>query len=378
MGPLASLRVVEFAGIGPAPFCGMLLADMGADVVLVERPETSNAGPAVPREVDVSHRGKRSVALDLKGDEGVRAALALVSRAEVLIEGFRPGVMERLGLGPDRCLAANPRLVYGRMTGWGQSGPLAARAGHDIDYLALSGALHAIGRAGGPPQIPLHLVGDLGGGALHLAFGVLAALLHARQTGEGQVVDAAIVDGVASMLAPIHALMGAGLWRDRRGVNLLDSGAPFYDVYGTSDGGFVAVGAIEPQFYAQLLAGLGLDASALPGQWDVSRWGELRDRFAEAFAARSREQWAAVFEPTDACVVPVLTLREAASHAHARARGTYAIDDDGRIVVAPSPRLSRTPGRQRGAPPAPGAHTADVLHEVGWSERASRTGTPAG
>jgi alpha-methylacyl-CoA racemase len=367
MGPLASLRVVEFAGMGPAPFCGMLLADLGADVVLVERPGGHPAGMTLPRPIDVMHRGKRSVALDLKEPAGARAALAILSRADVLIEGFRPGVMERLGLGPDACLAANPRLVYGRMTGWGQQGPLASRAGHDVGYLAQSGALHAIGRRDGPPQIPLNLVGDFGGGALYLAFGVLAAVLHARDTGHGQVVDAAIVDGVASMLSPVYAMLSAGFWHDRRGVNLLDSGAPFYDVYETSDGRHMAVGAIEPQFYALLLQGLGLDPSALPGQWEFRRWRELRARFAEAFGARTRDEWSAVFDGTDACVSPVLSLTEAAVSPHAQARGSHRVSGNA-VEVAPAPRFSRTPGELRHAPPTPGAHTAEVLREVGWAD----------
>lgn len=366
MGPLASLRVVEFAGMGPAPFCGMLLADMGADVVLVERGGQAQS-LSLPRQVDVMHRGKRSVALDLKVGEGTRAALALVARADVLIEGFRPGVMERLGLGPEACLAANPRLVYGRMTGWGQAGPLAPRAGHDVNYLALSGALHAIGPRNGPPQIPLNLVGDFGGGALYLAFGVLAAVLHARGSGQGQVVDAAIVDGVASMLSPIYGMMAAGFWRDRRGVNLLDSGAPFYDVYETADGQHMAVGALEPQFYAQLIEGLGLEPSSLPGQWDFSRWRDLRAAFADAFRTRTRAQWAEVFAGTDACVSPVLSLAEAAAGAHAAARSTYR-EHEGAVRVSPAPRLSGTPGAVRHDAPSPGTHTREVMREVGWSE----------
>lgn len=366
MGPLSSLRVIEFAGIGPAPFCGMLLADLGADVLLVERPEGSGL-PETPRPFDVMHRGKRSVALDLKHEDGLRAARALLARADALLEGFRPGVMERLGLGPDVCLGDNPRLVYARMTGWGQDGPLAPRAGHDIDYLAMSGALHAIGRRGGPPQVPLNLVGDFGGGALYLAFGVLAAVLRARETGEGQVVDAAIVDGVASLLAPIYGLLSAGFWRDRRGANVLDSGAPFYDVYETADGGHIALGALEPKFYEQLIEGLGLGAAALPGQWEFARWGELRKQFADAVKTRTREEWAQRFEGSDACVAPVLSLREAVASAHARARETYLVEGDA-VQPAPAPRFSATPGRVRGAPPARGAHSVEVLREAGVAE----------
>jgi alpha-methylacyl-CoA racemase len=368
MGPLAGVRVIEFAGIGPAPFCGMLLADLGADVVLVERPE-GGGPPEVPRPFDVLHRGKRSIVLDLKTPEGVAAARTLAARADVLLEGFRPGVMERIGLGPETCLAGNPRLVYGRMTGWGQSGPLSPRAGHDIDYLAMSGALHAIGRRGGPPQVPLNLVGDFGGGALYLAFGVLAATVHARDTGQGQVVDAAIVDGVASLLAPIYGLMSAGFWRDRRGSNVLDSGAPFYDVYETADGKHLALGALEPKFYDQLIAGLGLDPPTLPGQWEFARWGELRQRFADVIRTRTREEWERVFEGSDACVSPVLSLVDATESAHARARNTY-LEREGTLQPAPAPRFSLTPGAVRAQPPQRGAHTAEVLREAGLGEQA--------
>lgn len=353
--------------MGPAPFCGMLLADLGADVILIERAGAAADALTLPRGFDVMHRGKRSVALDLKRPEGVAAALAIVDGAAALIEGFRPGVMERLGLGPDICFARNSRLVYGRVTGWGQDGPLADRAGHDIDFIARTGVLHAIGRRNGPPQIPLNLPGDFGGGALYLAFGLLAAVLHARETGRGQVVDAAVFDGATSMLAPFYALMSAGLWRDRRGVNLIDSGAPFYDVYETSDGRHVAVGAIEPKFYAQLVDGLALDAASLPGQWEIARWGELRDCFAEAFRRRTRDEWADVFDATDACVAPVLSLADAAASPHAQARGTHVFDGE-RVSVAPAPRFSRTPGTAGGPPPQPGAHTAEILREAGLTE----------
>ena len=367
-GPLASLKVIEFAGMGPAPFCGMLLADLGADVVCIDRPGPSASGVFVPREIDVMQRGKRSIVVDLKQASGLDVVRRLISTTDVLIEGFRPGVMERLGLGPDECLAANPRLVYGRMTGWGQDGPLAQRAGHDVGYLALTGALHAIGRADGPPQIPLNLVGDFGGGALYLAFGLLAAVLEARGSGRGQVVDAAIVDGVASMLAPIYALMTKGWWQDRRGVNLLDSGAPFYDVYETADGGHVAVAPIEPKFYEEFIGRMGLAGEDLPAQWDVGSWPRLRERLAAAFRTRTRDQWAAVFSDSDACVAPVLSLREAATSDHARARGTYVIDGDA-VQPSPAPRFSRTPGAIRNGPPAPGRDTRAILEQAGF-ERA--------
>lgn len=368
-GPLTSLRVIEFAGIGPAPFCGMLLADLGADVICVERPGPAAPGASLPREIDVMQRGKRSIVIDLKQQAGIQTAQRLVSGADVLLEGFRPGVMERLGLGPDRCLLENPRLVYGRMTGWGQDGPLSQQAGHDAGYLALTGALHAIGRAGGPPQIPLNLVGDFGGGALYLAFGVLAAVLEARQSGHGQVVDAAIVDGVASMLGPIYALLAQGWWRDRRGVNLLDSGAPFYDVYETADGEHVAVVPIEPKFYAEFLRLAGLADAELPDQWDLRSWPRLRERFAAVIRTRTRDEWARVFDGSDACVVPVLSLREAAASEHARARGTYLVEGK-RIQPAPAPRFSRTPGEVRHGPPIPGRDTRAVLLDAGFDATA--------
>ena len=366
-GPLTSLKVIEFAGMGPGPFCGMLLADLGADVVCVDRPAPDASGVGLPREIDVMQRGKRSIALDLKRPEGVEVARRLVDGADALIEGFRPGVMERLGLGPDVCLASNPRLVYGRMTGWGQDGPLAARAGHDIAYIARSGALHAIGRAGGPPQIPINVVGDFGGGALYLGMGLLAAVLEARQSGRGQVVDAAIVDGVASMLAPVYALLSAGWWFDSRGTNLLDSGAPFYDVYETLDGKHVAIAPIEPKFYAEFLRLLGLDEEDLPGQWDVARWPQLREAFAAALRAKTRDEWGAVFDGSDACVSPVLSLREAVGDRHAQVRGTYVVAGS-QVQPAPAPRFSRTHGEIRGAPAPVGEHSVDVLVEAGYSE----------
>ena len=365
MGPLTGVRILEFAGIGPAPFCGMLLADLGADLVRIDRIGGAGLFGLDPR-LDLPNRGKRSVALDLKHLDGRATALRLVGRADALLEGFRPGVMERLGLGPEACLGRNPRLVYGRMTGWGQHGPLAPRAGHDIDYIALSGALHAIGRAPGPPAPPLNLVGDFGGGALYLALGVLAGLLESARSGRGQVVDAAIVDGVASLLTPTYGLLHAGLWRDRRAQNLLDGGCPWYDVYETRDGKHVAVGAIEPPFYEALLAGLGIDPATLPGQWDRDRWPELRKRFAEAFKQLTRDEWAARFADTDACVAPVLSLTEAAAHPHAAVRESF-LEWDGVKQPGPAPRFSRTPGSVRHGPPEPGAHTTEVLVEWGFS-----------
>jgi alpha-methylacyl-CoA racemase len=365
-GPLAGLRVLELEAIGPGPFCGMLLADLGADVLLVDRTENPGLGLERARRTDALLRGRRSVTLDLKTPGGVAAALALAERADVLIEGFRPGVMERLGLGPEAVFARNPRLVYGRMTGWGQTGPLAPRAGHDIDYIARSGVLHAIGRAGEAPVPPLNLVGDFGGGGLLLAFGLLAALHEARTSGRGQVVDAAMVDG-ASLLATMFAGFRAhGSWSEARGTNVLDTGAPWYDVYATSDGGHVAVGAIEPKFYAELLAVLGLaEALAGVGQHDRARWPLLRERFAAAFASRTRAEWERAFEGSDACVAPVLSFSEAERDAHALARGAH-VAVDGVVQPAPAPRFARTPGRVRGGSPERGEGGRAALADWGF------------
>nr|WP_036342432.1 CaiB/BaiF CoA-transferase family protein [Micromonospora purpureochromogenes] len=362
-GPLTGVRVVELAGIGPGPFAAMLLADLGADVIRVDRPEPG-ALPAGDPGRNLLNRGKRSVVVDLKHPDGAEVVLELAARAAILIEGWRPGVAERLGVGPEAALARNPALVYGRMTGWGQHGPLAHAAGHDIGYIAVAGALHPIGRAGGPPQIPLNLVGDFGGGALYLVVGVLAALHVARSTGHGQVVDAAIVDGAAHLTTPFAGLLAQGAWRAERGRNLLDGGAPFYDVYATADGGHMAVGALEPQFYAELLRLLGLADADLPAQHDVAGWPVLRARFAEVFAGRTRDEWAAVFDGTDACVAPVLSLTEAQDHPHLVARGTYE-EHFGVRQPAVAPRLSGTPGRIGGPPPAPGADTEPALTDWG-------------
>jgi alpha-methylacyl-CoA racemase len=364
-GPLAGVRVVELAGIGPGPFAAMLLADLGADVIQVGRP--GGPSPALPAHVDVSARGKRSVIVDMKDPRGLAVVLGLAERSDVLIEGYRPGVAERLGAGPDACWARNPRLVYGRMTGWGQDGPLAQTAGHDIGYIAITGALHAIGAAGGPPQIPVNYLGDYGGGAMFLAFGVLAALLSARVTGRGQVVDAAIVDGAATLQAATYGLLssGSGLWRDERGVNLLDGGAPFYGVYATSDGQHMAVGALESQFYARfielLFAPDGTPAD-LPMQHDRSRWPELRAAFTARFASRTRAEWTSVFEGSDACVAPVLSMTEATSHPHLAARGTY-VTVDGVTQPAPAPRFSGGP-LGPGRIPKPGEHTREVVSSL--------------
>ena len=363
MGPLAGVRVVEVGGIGPGPFCGMLLADLGADVVRIERPGGGGAGLPLAYQFDLLNRGKRSVALELKTPEGLGAALRLIERADALIEGFRPGVMERLGLGPEPCFARNPRLVYGRMTGWGQEGPLAERAGHDIAYIALTGVLHAIGRPDGPPAIPLNLVGDFAGGSLYLAMGLLAGLVEARSSGRGQVVDAAIVDGVASLTAYVFGLMPPGLWRDRRGANVLDGGCPWYDVYETSDGGYMAVGPIEAKFYQEFVDRLGIAGPDLPGQWDLGRWRDLRARIAARFRERTRAEWELAFEGSDACVAPVLSFAETQAHPHVRARGTF-VEVDGITQPVPAPRFSRTPSTVRHGPPAPGStRVEDVIED---------------
>ena len=338
-GPLSSLRVLEFAGLGAGPFCAMLLADLGADVLRVDRGEGSGDLDAVLR------RSRPSLALDLKSDAGRSMAHDLAARADAVIEGFRPGVMERLGLGPDVLLAANPRLVYGRMTGWGQTGPYAQAAGHDINYLALSGALHAIGSAE-KPMPPLNLIGDFGGGALYLAMGLLAAILHARQEGRGQVVDCSMVDGAASLMTMIYGLKAAGRWTDARAANLLDGGAPYYDTYCCACGGWIAVGAIEPQFYRELLQLLGLTELRPEDQDDRERWPEARRRFTAVIAERSRAEWTSVFEGTDACVSPVLALGDAPNHPHNIERRTFVEAGDVRLP-APAPRFSETPGRIR-------------------------------
>ena len=358
-GPLSGVRVVELAGIGPGPFAAMLLADLGADVVRVDRP----GGPAlgVAPEYDITNRNKRSVLVDLKAPDGPARVLDLVARADVLIEGNRPGVTERLGVGPGPCHARNPRLVYGRMTGWGQDGPLAERAGHDIAYIALTGTLGMIGSPGEPPPAPANLLGDYAGGALYLVVGVLAALHHARVTGTGQVVDAAIVDGTAHLSAMIHGMLAAGSWQDRRAANLLDGGCPYYGTYETADGRHLAVGALEPRFYDEFTRLLGL-ADFADARRDWTRWGELREAVAARFRSRTRDEWTAVFAGTDACVAPVLSLREAPHHPHLAARGTFT-EHGGITQPAPAPRFSATPTSVRGGPALPGADTSDVARD---------------
>ncbi|MFD3817526.1 CaiB/BaiF CoA transferase family protein [Streptomyces rubiginosohelvolus] len=355
-GPLTGVRVVELAGIGPGPFAAMLLADLGADVVRVDRP--GGAGLGIDPAHDLTNRNKRSVVLDLKSDEGPARVLDLVERADILVEGYRPGVAERLGVGPDACLARNPKLVYGRMTGWGQDGPLADRAGHDIAYIALTGTLSMIGRPDEPPTVPANLVGDYAGGSLYLVVGVLAALQHARAHGEGQVVDAAIVDGAAHLATMIHGMLAAGSWQDRRGANLLDGGCPFYGTYATSDGGHMAVGPLEGQFYAEFARLLGI-ADAFPDRWDLARWDELRAAVTERFLTRTRAEWTEVFAGTDACVAPVLSLGEAPHHPHLAARSTF-VEHGGRTQPAPAPRFSATPVSVRTGPALPGADAEAV------------------
>jgi len=356
--------VVELAGIGPVPFAGMLLADLGADVVRVDRPATVAAVDPARPSIDPMARGKRSVGIDLKHPEGAATVLRLVGGADVLVEGFRPGVAERLGVGPEPCHAANGRLVYGRMTGWGQEGPLAAEAGHDIDYLAVAGVLAHIGRRGAPPTPPINLVADFGGGANLLVVGVLAALFDAARTGAGTVVDAAMVDGAALLMAPFFAARATGFWQDERGTNLLDSGAYFYDAYECADGRHVAVGAIEPQFHAALLRGLGLEGEDdLPEQLDRSAWPAMKERVATVFRTRTRDEWVAAFAGTDACVAPVLTMGEAAGHPHVRARGSI-VEAGGVAQPGPAPRVGG-PLPLPGPPAVPGAHTDEVLAEAG-------------
>lgn len=361
MGPLAGYRIIEIAGIGPGQLCGMLLADMGAQVLRVSRLEDLESGPAIPDRFNLMNRNRTSVRLDLKRREGTEFVLQLCGCADALFEGFRPGVMERLGLGPDACMARNDKLVYGRITGWGQEGPLAAEAGHDTNYLALSGALSSIGERNGPPILPLNLVADFGGGALYLALGLLAAMLEASRSGRGQVVDAAMIDGVASMTTLFHGLMAAGLWHEQRGMNILDGGAPFMRTYATSDGGYVAVAALENRFYRTLLEGLGLVDVDPTRQMQAADWPELQRRFQAVFAARSRAEWEAHFAGRDACVTPVLSLSEAVRHPHNVSRKTF-VEVDGIPQPAPAPRFSRT---RNAAPTAPGLAGGTVMDVLG-------------
>jgi len=377
-GPLTGLRVVELSGIGPGPFCAMVLADFGAEVLRVDRAASVRGGdPSIPPP-SIYNRGRRSIGVDLKHPDGVAAVLRLIDGADALVEGFRPGVTERLGLGPDVCLARNPRLVYGRMTGWGQDGPYAPTAGHDINYIALAGALHPIGRKGEGPVPPLNLVGDFGGGGMLLALGVCAALVEAGRSGKGQVVDAAMVDGAALLTTMIHAFLHMGIWTDERGVNSLDGAAHYYDAYETSDGHHVSIGSIEPQFYAELLRLTGLTDDpefAVPG--DRDRWPALKERLAALFKTRTRAEWCDLMEGTDVCFAPVLSLREAPLHPHNVARGTF-VDVAGIPQPAPAPRFSRTPGAIQRPPAHDGQHTDEALTDWGFSSAEIATLREAG
>ena len=365
-GPLRGIRVLEIAGIGPAPFAAMVLSDLGAEVVRIDRAgSVAPAGANLSPNLDVLARGRRSVAVDLKQPEGREIVLRLLDASDVLVEGFRPGVAERLGIGPDACLARNPRIVYGRMTGWGQDGPMAPRAGHDLNYIALAGALHPVGPSDRPPPVPLNYVGDFGGGGMLLALGVVCALVERATSGQGQVVDAAMVDGAALQTAMFHGMLAMGLWSTQREANLLDGAAPFYRCYACADGEFISVGALEPQFYAALVAGLDLD----PGQWpqhDESIWPQQTQQLAGIFARRTRDEWGDLFAGTDACVAPVLSLTEAADHPHATARDAFT-EVEGIVQPSPAPRFSRTPGAIAGPPVLPGQHTDAVLAAAGFS-----------
>lgn len=364
MGPLAGIKIVEFAGIGPGPMCAMLLADLGAEVLRVDR-----INPTQPKfRSNILNRNRPSIALDLKHPDGKEAALRLVADADALIEGFRPGVMERLGLGPDVCLARNPRIVYGRMTGWGQDGPLAMAAGHDINYIALTGVLHAIGPKDGPPSPPLNLIGDFGGGALYLALGVVSAVLSAGRTGKGQVLDVAMVDGAASLATAAYGLHAMGLWKDERASNQVDGGSHYYGAYQTKDGKYISIAPIEPQFYAELLQRLGLKKEDLPDQLDREQWPAMRKRLEGIFRQKPRDEWCKLLEGTDVCFAPVLTLGEAPGHPHNKARGAF-IELDGVVQPAPAPRFSATPLEVRYGPPAAGANTSEALAGWGFSKQ---------
>jgi alpha-methylacyl-CoA racemase len=367
LGPLHGYKVIEFGAIGPVPFCATMLADMGAEMVRLDRTEVPDLGIERDPRFAITNRGRRSVGVNLKAPGAAAAVLRLIKQADALIEGFRPGVMERLGLGPEVCLAANPKLVYGRMTGWGQTGPLANEVGHDINYLAVTGALHSIGRKNQPPAPPLNLVADLGGGAMYLAFGLVCALLEAGKSGQGQVVDAAMVDGVSSMLSAFYGMRAAGIWTDVRGDNFVDSGAPWYDSYETSDKKFVSIGAIEGRFYQNLLTRMGLSGERLPDQRDKEGWPKLRSRFEEVFKQRTREEWVAIMKGHEVCFAPVLDLGEAVSHEHVRARRTYITVEEV-VQPAPAPRFSRSSPDVPTAPREPGIDTDGVLSTWGFSE----------
>jgi alpha-methylacyl-CoA racemase len=368
---LHGIRIIEIAGLGPTQFCGMLLADMGAQIIRLRRPDAADPGIAVPDRFNLMNRGRPAIDVDLKSDGGRELVLRLCGKADALFEGFRPGVMERLGLGPDACMARNERLVYGRMTGWGQDGPLAGRAGHDTNYIALAGALHGIGPADRPPPLPLNLIGDFGGGALYLVIGLLAAILEAGRSGRGQVVDAAMVDGAASMMTLFYGLIAGGMWTERRENNLLDGGAPFARCYETRDNRYVAVCALETQFFARLLEALSIDGIDPADQYDTDKWPGHREALAIAFRGKTRDEWSRLLSGVDACVAPVLTPSEAAEHEHARARGTYVVID-GIRQPGPAPRFSRTASEAKSAPPAGSDATRSMLLEWGFDENEVR------
>lgn len=380
MGVLSGYKIIELAGIGPGPMCAMLLSDMGADVLRIDRTADAALGIAMETKYSLLNRGRRSVALDLKRPEAIEAVLKLVEKADALIEGFRPGVTERLGLGPDDCLKRNPRLIYGRMTGWGQEGPLAHAAGHDINYIALSGALASIGRKGEAPVPPLNLVGDFGGGALYLALGVVAGLLEAQKSGKGQVVDAAMVDGAASLMTAIYGLRLSGVWNDKRGENILDTGAHYYEVYETKDAKHVAIGSIEAKFYDELLRLSGLKGQELPRQNDRASWPKMKERLKALFLTKTRDEWCAIMEGSDICFAPVLSMDEAPHHPHNRHRGTF-VENGGVLQPGPAPRFSRTPSKIQRPPARPGEHTEAALGDWGFSagdlERLRKSGAIA-
>ncbi|MDZ7839607.1 MAG: CaiB/BaiF CoA-transferase family protein [Gammaproteobacteria bacterium] len=370
MGPLEGTRIIELAGIGPAPFGAMLLSDLGADIVTVHRTSVvgdSTQDPVAAMSQGTLARGRRSIAVNLKDPQGQATILDMMSQADAFIEGFRPGVAERLGLGPDTCLERNPALVYGRMTGWGQEGPLARAAGHDINYIALAGVLAHVGRRGESPVPPLNLVGDFGGGGLLLALGIVAALFEAQRSGQGQVVDTAMVDGSALLMSMMYELMGRGQWDARREANMNDGGAYFYEVYETADNKYVSIGAMEPKFFADLLRRMGVNPSDLPEQWDSSQWQEGKKRMAELFRKKTRQQWCELLEGTDACFAPVLTMSEAIRHPHNRQRGVF-MDVGGSVQPAPAPRFSRTPASVQRPAAQPGEHTTEVLSEMGFDD----------
>lgn len=365
-GPLAGIKIIEIASIGPGPMCAMVLSDLGADIIRVDRPAKAGLGVSIPTKYSLLTRGRRSVAIDLKSAEGIETVLKLLEQADALIEGFRPGVMERLGLGPKECLQRNPKLIYGRMTGWGQEGPLAQAAGHDTNYIALVGVLHAIGRRNEPPALPINLIGDYGGGALYLAVGLLAGLLEAQKSGKGQVIDAAMVDGAAHLMTAVYGMLAAGLWADERGSNILDSGAHFMDVYETKDRKYISIASIEAKFYRELLERIGVDSDALGSQLDRPHWPAMKQKLQAVFKTKTRDEWCAILEGTDACFAPVLSLNEAPTHPHNQTRSNF-VKVDGITQPAPAPRFSRTPGQIQRPPSEPGQHTNYILKDWGFS-----------